>query len=107
MCPRVRLIEARSGPSPRIRATALEVSGGSAMFDISKVWLNWLAFFTLACLQPWLSSDPAETQPNAAEIVIDYPENGSIFPPEITPSTFLWRDCPGWTTSWRGHTSLR
>jgi hypothetical protein len=30
------------------------------------------------------------TQP--AAIAIDYPEEGSIFPPEITPPTFLWRD---------------
>jgi len=28
----------------------------------------------------------------AAAIAIDYPENQSIFPPEITPPTFLWRD---------------
>jgi len=34
-------------------------------------------------------------------IVIDYPENGPIFPPEITPPTFLWRDGPTGTTSWR------
>src|ERR1039457_1280647 len=27
-----------------------------------------------------------------AAIAIDYPEEGSIFPPEITPPTFLWRD---------------
>jgi hypothetical protein len=31
-------------------------------------------------------------------ISIDYPENGSIFPPGITPPTFLWRDAAG--TSW-------
>jgi len=30
----------------------------------------------------------------AAKISIDYPLNGSIFPPEITAPTFLWRD-PG------------
>src|SRR3974390_758367 len=28
----------------------------------------------------------------AAKIVVDYPLEGSIFPPEITPPTFLWRD---------------
>ena len=33
-----------------------------------------------------------------APISIDYPENGSIFPPGITPPTFLWRDAAG--TSW-------
>jgi len=27
-----------------------------------------------------------------AAITVDYPEEGSIFPPEITPPTFLWRD---------------
>jgi hypothetical protein len=31
-------------------------------------------------------------------ISIDYPEDGSIFPPGITPPTFLWRDAAG--TSW-------
>ena len=28
-------------------------------------------------------------------ISIDYPEDGSIFPPGITPPTFLWRDAAG------------
>ena len=31
-------------------------------------------------------------------IAIDYPENDSIFPPGITPPTFLWRD--GLSASW-------
>jgi WD40-like Beta Propeller Repeat len=33
------------------------------------------------------------------KISIDYPEDGSIFPPGITPPTFLWRDAAGvfWT----------
>ena len=34
-----------------------------------------------------------------AQISIDYPEDGSIFPPGITPPTFLWRDAAA--TSWR------
>jgi Flp pilus assembly protein TadD len=29
---------------------------------------------------------------NPTTATIDYPLNGSIFPPEITPPTFLWRD---------------
>ncbi|HTQ56052.1 MAG TPA: tetratricopeptide repeat protein [Bryobacteraceae bacterium] len=34
-------------------------------------------------------------------ITIDYPETGAIFPPDITPPTFLWRE-PGETASaWR------
>jgi Flp pilus assembly protein TadD len=33
--------------------------------------------------------DPATA---AAKITVDYPLDGSVFPPEITPPTFLWRD---------------
>jgi len=36
-----------------------------------------------------------------ASIAIDYPLEGSIFPPEITPPTFIWHDAAGNTTSWR------
>ena len=36
--------------------------------------------------------------PDLTPISIDYPEDGSIFPPGITPPTFLWRDAAG--TSW-------
>ena len=27
-----------------------------------------------------------------AAVSIDYPRNGSVIPPEITPPTFIWRD---------------
>jgi len=36
----------------------------------------------------------------AAEITIDYPAEGSIFPPEITAPTFLWRDAMEWARNW-------
>jgi Tfp pilus assembly protein PilF len=36
-----------------------------------------------------------------ASIAIDYPEEGSIFPPEITPPTFLWRDGAKGVAWWR------
>jgi WD40-like Beta Propeller Repeat len=36
--------------------------------------------------------------PVLTQISIDYPEEGSIFPPGITPPTFIWRDATG--TSW-------
>ena len=36
-----------------------------------------------------------------AKIAIDYPEEGSIFPPEITPPTFLWRDSGKGVSFWR------
>lgn len=35
-----------------------------------------------------------------APLSIDYPENGSIFPPEITPPAFLWRDSPANSRAW-------
>jgi len=36
-----------------------------------------------------------------AVIAVDYPEDGSVFPPEITPPTFLWRDAARDATQWR------
>src|SRR5208282_4161365 len=46
-------------------------------------------------------ADSVETGPSAAAIIVDYPQDGSIFPPEITPPTFLWRDAAKSATSWR------
>jgi len=36
-----------------------------------------------------------------APITIDYPAEDSIFPPEITAPTFLWRDAAGSATVWQ------
>lgn len=36
-----------------------------------------------------------------AEIVVDYPSSGSVFPPEITPPTFIWRDGATNANRWR------
>ncbi|HUE20292.1 MAG TPA: tetratricopeptide repeat protein [Bryobacteraceae bacterium] len=38
---------------------------------------------------------------NVATIAIDYPADGSIFPPEFPPPTFLWRDTAAGATGWR------
>jgi hypothetical protein len=68
-----------------------------------------VSFFTIAFLPSHLPnlgiagfSASAHAIQNAPKVLspisIDYPENGSIFPPGITPSTFLWRDAAG--TSW-------
>jgi Flp pilus assembly protein TadD len=48
-------------------------------------------------------SDPAvyAAQGNPAAVIIDYPLNGSIFPPEITPPTFIWRDASEAANLWR------
>jgi tetratricopeptide (TPR) repeat protein len=34
-------------------------------------------------------------------ISVDYPADGSIFPPEITPPTFIWRDSDASAERWR------
>ena len=36
----------------------------------------------------------------SSRVIIDYPEEGSIFPPEITAPTFLWRDTAGNARTW-------
>ena len=36
-----------------------------------------------------------------APVTIDYPLDGSIFPPEITPPTFIWHDAAADATRWR------
>jgi len=41
------------------------------------------------------------TPKEAAPILIDFPETGSIFPPDITPPTFLWRETTGGAIAWR------
>jgi len=46
----------------------------------------------------WNLSKPDD--PGLAPIVVDYPENGSLFPPEITPPTFLWRDTSSNASVW-------
>jgi tetratricopeptide (TPR) repeat protein len=38
---------------------------------------------------------------NAAPILIDFPQPGSIFPPDITPPTFLWRETTAGAIAWR------
>lgn len=43
----------------------------------------------------------AKAGPNTlASIAIDYPLDGSVFPPEITSPTFLWRDDSGRSKRW-------
>ncbi len=43
----------------------------------------------------------AQRRPDAAPITIDYPENGSIFPPDFAAPTFLWRDPDESASEWR------
>ena len=45
-----------------------------------------------------LSSNPDGSK--LVAITVDYPEEGSVFPPEITPPTFLWRDASSSASVW-------
>jgi tetratricopeptide (TPR) repeat protein len=38
---------------------------------------------------------------DSASVTIDYPQDGSIFPPDIIPPTFIWRDTGATAKSWR------
>ena len=40
-------------------------------------------------------------QAQLARITIDYPEEGSIFRPEITAPTFIWHDAAPTATAWQ------
>jgi len=44
---------------------------------------------------------PKPVAAHPASITVDYPLDGSIFPPEITPPTFIWRDDAPGATHWR------
>jgi len=46
------------------------------------------------------SGPSSESAQKTSPILIDYPEEGSIFPPEITPPTFLWRDASSHASVW-------
>src|ERR1035437_1653621 len=48
----------------------------------------------------------AQTHSDLATITVDYPENGSIFPPEITPPTFIWHDESNAAASWANDVSF-
>ena len=82
----------------RLIATALCVAPGVALIALSLCsvtsasggWLN-LGAVSAAVTQP---AKPLPARP----IAIDYPMDGSIFPPGITAPTFLWRDAVG--SSW-------
>lgn len=47
------------------------------------------------------SSSLGDVDRNLLPIQIDYPEDGSVFPPEIIPPTFLWRDKTEKASLWK------
>jgi tetratricopeptide (TPR) repeat protein len=61
-----------------------------------------LPFLLQTAKAPAADSSPS-SKPDAAPlapVTIDYPAEGSIFPPEITAPTFLWRDAAESATMW-------
>jgi tetratricopeptide (TPR) repeat protein len=49
-----------------------------------------------------LSGRTARLAPaDSASVTIDYPQDGSIFPPDIIPPTFIWRDADTAVKTWR------
>src|ERR1035437_2736159 len=49
----------------------------------------------------------AETHTATAAITVDYPEDGAIFPPEITPPTFIWHEESDTAGAWASALSFR
>lgn len=47
------------------------------------------------------SASAAAQSAHLTPIAIDYPEDGSIFPPDMTSPAFLWRDAAESATTWR------
>jgi Flp pilus assembly protein TadD len=50
---------------------------------------------------PANSSAARDTPKESAPVLIDFPEPGAIFPPDIAPPTFLWRETTGGAIAWR------
>jgi tetratricopeptide (TPR) repeat protein len=74
--------------------TALRTIGGLAFLRLPTLLaMTWLGLVGA-------DGQTRETPASAAlwPISVDYPEDGSIFPPGITPPTFIWRD--GVASSW-------
>lgn len=85
-------------PSQQIRFRALVCIGIFATVLVA-VGVSPMALRRLGVQDFSASAHAVPDAPRAlSPISIDYPENGSIFPPGITPPTFLWRDAAG--TSW-------
>jgi tetratricopeptide (TPR) repeat protein len=56
--------------------------------------------FTLVCILLQRKAMPRVQAASEPAITVDYPLDGSIFPPEITPPTFLWRQSDATARTW-------
>jgi len=80
-------------------ATAVVLGRGAVQHGSSRAGL---AFAQQLASAHAMGSSPSSNPdgPKLAAITVDYPEEGSIFPPEITPPTFLWRDASNSASVW-------
>jgi len=75
----------------------------AALLATAAVIVSLLAYDAFSHRLPFdlatvLAASPVSVSPS---ITVDYPEEGSIFPPEITPPTFIWRDAGADAKKWR------
>jgi len=60
-----------------------------------------IAAATMAICTSWRRQAVHASEGNPAAVTFDYPLNGSIFPPEITPPTFIWHDAAASDSVWQ------
>jgi hypothetical protein len=72
------IMERHHGPAPlRIRPAVLGILLGALI---------------MACMVLLSAGVEAQSPVKNTGISVEYPSNGSIFPPDMSPPTFLWRD---------------
>ncbi len=83
---------------------------------VRRTWVLVIAAITVFCSAgagTHAATETAVPAANPAKIKVDYPLNGSVFPPDITAPTFLWHDpsqtATGWVIdiSFAGHKPIR
>jgi tetratricopeptide (TPR) repeat protein len=65
---------------------------------------SWRAVVVFGCVLLALTACGDSTEkasPESAGLVVDYPLDGSVFPPEFVPPTFLWHDLNEEAESWQ------
>ena len=94
--------------TPSCAPSALSTLRNHAIVGIERIkgmlliFVAILATLTVVDRGPTGPSMQAQVLPaHLPSITIDYPLEGSIFPPEITPPTFMWRDTAEKSTRWR------
>ena len=92
-------------PAPYGLKHGLALDKGVAGMRNAKAFLaiGLALVFGWSCMQCRLGSGRevlAQSRTDLAAINVDYPEDGSIFPPEITAPTFIWHDQSKAAAAW-------